>query len=302
MKTKLFYIFLLLVIVPQLSLSQNLEELHHKITTIINSKNALVGVAISGENPKDTLIINNDKRFPLQSVFKFHIALAVLDQIEQKKLSLHHPITVFKEELLPNFWSPLKDEFPNGGTFPISKLINYAVAKSDNVACDVLLKWIGGPQKVDSYLKSKGIANFAITYNEEVMQSEWDFQFKNWTTPLSATQTLLLFYKNRPQLLTKPHHLFLWNTMKGTQTGKNRLKGLLPTKVEVAHKTGTSGTNKNGLTAAVNDIGIVFLPNGKYFAISVFVSQSTENETTNEKIIAEIAKASWDFFSKSTTR
>jgi beta-lactamase class A/beta-lactamase class A VEB len=61
--------------------------------------------------------------------------------------------------------------------------------------------------------------------------------------------------------------------MKETETGKNRLKGQLPRGTIVAHKTGTSGTNKTtGITAAVNDIGIVFLPNGGHFFISVFAN------------------------------
>ncbi len=56
-------------------------------------------------------------------------------------------------------------------------------------------------------------------------------------------------------------------------------------------------TNKEtGITAAVNNIGIVFLPNGGHFIISVFVSESTENHETNEKIIADIAKATYDFY------
>jgi beta-lactamase class A len=46
----------------------------------------------------------------------------------------------------------------------------------------------------------------------------------------------------------------------------------------------------------VNDIGIVFLPNGKHFFISVFVTNSKENADTNEKIIADVAKATWDYF------
>ena len=84
--------------------------------------------------------------------------------------------------------------------------------------------------------------------------------------------------------------------MKQTTTGMDRIKGLLPAKTVVAHKTGSSGTNKEGLTAAVNDMGIVFLPNGKHFFISVFVSDSREDAKTNEKTIAEIAKAAWDYF------
>src|SRR5207253_8196592 len=79
--------------------------------------------------------------------------------------------------------------------------------------------------------------------------------------------------------------------------GPNRLKGLLPAGTIVAHKTGTSGT-ENGVTAATNDIGIITLPNGRHFAIAVFVSDSPVDEATREGVIAKIAKAVWDKWSK----
>ncbi|MBA4057716.1 MAG: hypothetical protein C0490_23580, partial [Marivirga sp.] len=75
-----------------------------------------------------------------------------------------------------------------------------------------------------------------------------------------------------------------------------RIKGLLPAGTKVAHKTGTSGSNKEGLTAAVNDVGIVTLPNGKQYAIVVYVSNSTKDGTTLEGIIAEISEIAWDYF------
>ena len=88
--------------------------------------------------------------------------------------------------------------------------------------------------------------------------------------------------------------------MRETETGKKRLKGQLPENTIVAHKTGSSGVNKEGLTAAVNDIGIVFLPNGQHYFISVFVTNSKENSDVNEKIIADISKATWDHFTTTT--
>jgi len=87
--------------------------------------------------------------------------------------------------------------------------------------------------------------------------------------------------------------------MRETSTGPERLKGQLPEGTVVAHKTGYSGAHKTtGVYAAVNDIGIVSLPNGKYFYISVFVTDSKEDFDTNEKIIADIARAAWDHFSR----
>jgi beta-lactamase class A/beta-lactamase class A VEB len=133
------------------------------------------------------------------------------------------------------------------------------------------------------------------------MQAKWENMFQNWTTPKAATETLKKFYENKNNLLSKSSYDFFWKTNKETTTGANRIKGQLPEGTIVAHKTGWSGTNKEtGITAAVNNIGIVFLPNGEYFILSVFVTESKENFETNEKIISDIAKATYDFYTTTT--
>ena len=78
-------------------------------------------------------------------------------------------------------------------------------------------------------------------------------------------------------------------------SGPNKIKGLLPKGTIVAHKTGSSGANAAGVTAASNDIGVVTLPNGKHFAIAVFVSMTKESEQATDRIIAECSKAAWDY-------
>lgn len=274
------------------------DLLRNKIEQIISDKNATVGVSIIGNNGKDTISLHGDRHFPMQSVFKFHIALAVLSEIDKGNLSLDQKIEIGKDELLPeDFWSPLRDENPNGGSFTIEKLIQYSVSHSDNTACDVLIRLIGTPKTVEDYIKKSGIEDIQITFNEEDMQAKWKNMFQNWTTPKAASNTLKLFYENKKNLLSKNSYDFFWKTNKETTTGKNRIRGQLPKETIVAHKTGWSGTNKEtGITAALNDIGIVFLHNREYFIISVFVSESKENFDTNEKIIADIAKATYDFY------
>ena len=278
--------------------AQTVDSLRQKIEQIVSTKSAIVGVAIIGNNGKDTLTINGDRHFPLQSVFKFHIALAVLSQIDQGNFSLNQKIKIEKKDLTPNHYSPIRDKYPNGTILPISKILEYTVSQSDNVGCDLLLKLIGGPQVVEEYFIKNNIKDVSIKINEEVQQANWDLQFENWTTPKAANEVLSQFYYNKTKLLSKKSYDFIWKTMKGTKTGKARLKGQLPKNAIVAHKTGTSGANKEGLTEAVNDIGVVFLPNGQHYFISVFVTKSTENNETNEKIISDISKVTWDYFIK----
>ncbi|WP_294281743.1 class A beta-lactamase, subclass A2 [uncultured Chryseobacterium sp.] len=275
--------------------AQTTDHLREKIQQIISSKNAEVGVAIKSQDGRDTLSINGNLHFPLQSVFKFHIALAVLSQVDQGKFSLNQKIKIGKKDLLPDLYSPIRDRYPNGVTLPLSKILEYTVSQSDNVGCELLLKMIGGPEAVEKYCKDSGVKDISIKINEETQQANWDLQFLNWTTPKAGNEILELFYVNANKLLSKKSYDFIWKVMRETETGENRLRGQLPKTTVVAHKTGSSGANKEGLTAAVNDMGIVFLPNGKHYFITVFVTKSMENAETNEKIIADISKAAWDY-------
>lgn len=272
--------------------------LRYKIQEITSDKKAVVGVFLIGPNGKDTLSFHGDRPFPMQSVFKFHIALAVLAEVDKGKLSLEQEVKIGKDELLPeDFWSPLRDDNPKGGTFTIARLIQYMVIQSDNTACDVLIRLIGNPKTVETFCKQNNIRDIQITYNEEDMQSRWENMFENWTTPKAASEALRIFYENKNHQLSQKSYDFFWKTNKETTTGQNRIRGLLPKETIVAHKTGSSGTHKvTGITEAVNNIGIVFLPDGRYFILSVFVSQSSENMETNERIIAEIAEACYVHF------
>lgn len=298
--TKLFHltVLLLLLITSCQRPNNRTDPLRSKIERILSDKNAVVGVSIIGNDDKDTISLHGDRRFPMQSVFKFHIALAVLSEVDKGKLSLDQKIEIGKDQLLPeDFWSPLRDQNPNGGSFTIKQLIQYSVSHSDNTACDILIRLIGTPKTVEEYFKKNNLQDIQITFNEEDMQAKWGNMFENWTTPKTASETLKMFYENKNNLLSKNSYDFFWKTNKETTTGKNRIKGQLPEGIIVAHKTGWSGTNKEtGITAAVNNIGIVFLPNEKYFIISIFVSESKESFGTNEKIIADIAKATYDFY------
>ena len=270
------------------------DSLRNRIKKIITTKKADIGVTIYGFENKDTLSINGNKHFPMQSVFKFHIALAVLNEVDKGRLSLDQEVYIKHSDLLLKIWSPLREDFPNGDIkLRLSEILSYTVSKSDNNGCDILLRLIGGVKTVQNYIDSLGLKDFSIQASEEEMAKEWNVQFSNWTTPISSLQLLKKFYDRK--ILSKTSCDYLWKILVETSTGVHRIKGQLPPNTQVAHKTGTSDTNKEGLTAAVNDIGIVTLPNGKHFAICVFVSNTLENIETNEKIIADITKLYWDY-------
>ena len=291
---KLTILFLLISI---FSCAQK-AELKKEISKITEGKKATVAVSVLGiDFPFQYNNNNAEKKLPMQSVFKYHIALAVLDLVDQGKLSLDQKVFINKSELLPNTWSPIREKNPEGNfEMSISELIEYTVAMSDNVGCDVLLRLIGGPKVVHDFLISKGVKETQIVYNEEIMQSAWKNQYENYTTMKSATKLLKDFYKGK--ILSEKSTEFLLAVMYRTSTGLNKIVEQLPKFAKVAHKTGSSGKNDAGLTGAENDIAIITLPNGKTYAIAIFVSDSTESYDVNCKMISDISKVVFEILEK----
>ena len=291
---KVILLILPFLIIHLSSFSQ-INTIKDKIEQIVKSKRAIVGVGILNFDNGDTLTFNGKAHFPMQSVYKFHLALAVLNEVDKGKLTLNQNIFVKKSDLLPNLYSPMREEYPNGNVnLPLSEILKYTVSQSDNSGCDLLFKLLGGTKKVNKYIHQLGIKDVSILDPEERIQNDRSLQFRNYSTPFAAVQLLHKFHKQ--QILSKSNQDFLYKIMEETTTGTTKIKALLPKNAIIAHKTGFSGKNKEGLTGGTNDIGIITLPNGKQFAIAIFVSNSMETEITNDKIIAEIALVVWDYY------
>jgi len=293
---KLSTIFSLIIIflVPVFSHAQQ-NALRGQIAQIAKQSKGIVGVSILNFEGRDTLTYNGQARLVMHSVFKFPIALTVLHWVDSGKFTLDQPLHMAKRDMLKNTWSPLRDKYPKGGDIPLSEILSYMVSQSDNSACDFLLAQLGGTKTVQDYMLHLGVKGIAIRATETDMASAWELQFTNWCKPTEMTKLLDQFYQGK--ILAKNTNDFLYKAMTETTTGPKRLKGLLPESTVIAHKTGSSPTNAEGLTPATNDVGIITLPNGKHLIISVFVCNAKEDEATRESIIAKIGKAAFDFYS-----
>lgn len=274
--------------------SQSIKDLKNKIHEIISAKNATVGVSLKGIEDQDTLSINGNKKTPLMSVFKFHIALAVLNQVDKGKLKLDQKFFIKKEELLPDTWSPIRDQYPKGNmNLTLDQLLRYTVSHSDNNGCDILLNIIGGTAVVQKFINRQGIKDFTIQVNEQQMSS-FDKFYLNTTTPLATTELLEKFYNGK--VLKKETTKYLYQIMVETSRGLTWMKAGLPEGTELAHRTGISDRNEDNVRAAMNDVGIVKLPDGKHYILSVYLKNINEEMADTEKIIADISRAVWEYY------
>jgi beta-lactamase class A len=255
-----------------------------------------VGAAACLLEAGEMVSIAGDQRFPMQSVYKMPIAMAVLHDVDAGRLQIDQSIDVDRSRLEPgSLFSPMRDRFPNGTRLTIRELIHYAVSESDNVACDVLLDLVGGPERVTAYLQGLGLREVTVAATEREMNADNAVQYRNWATPRGAIEMLAAFH--RGAALSHESRAILTEAMTATATGPHRIKGLLAPGVVVAHKTGTSGT-QNGHTAATNDIGLITLPDGRHLAVAVFVAESAADLDSREAVIAQISRAAYDCFAR----
>ncbi|GAB3638161.1 class A beta-lactamase BOR-1 [Hymenobacter arcticus] len=254
-----------------------------------------VGVAVRGVEDGDSAQVNAQAHLPMQSVYKFPLALAVLHAVDEGHLQLDQKIRLRPVDLLPDTWSPLRERYPQGNVrVSLREVLRYTVAESDNNGCDILFRLLGGPAAVQAYVQRLGIADIRIVATEEEMHRQEDVQFKNWATPLAISQLLENF--GRGHYLSAASHACLWQLLTTGPTGLQRLRAGVPGGTEVAHKTGTSGTNAAGLATATNDAGLLTLPNGRHVAVVVFVANSTASEAARDGLIAAVSRTAWQYF------
>jgi beta-lactamase class A len=267
------------------------EELRKQIEQIAAAAKGRVGVAAEVLETGQAISLSPHEHFPMQSVYKLPIGMAVLAQVDNGKLTLDQLVRVEKSDFVHSGQrSPIRDKNPNGVELSLRELLRYAVSESDGTASDVLLKLVG-VDAVTRYLNELGINEIIIANSEKEIGQDWETQYRNWASPAASIQLLRSLQERRG--ISEASQQLLFKFMIETPTFPTRLKGLLPKTAVVAHKTGSSGGN-NGITAATNDIGIVTLPNGRHLAIAVYVSDSPADLVTREKVIAQIAKAIWD--------
>lgn len=274
--------------------SQGTNELRNQLQQIISTKSVTVGISMKGIENKDTLSINGNLKMPMMSVFKFHIALAVLHKVDEGKLNLTQEIFIKKKDLKEDTWSPMKEDYPEGNvSLTLDKILRYTVSHSDNNGCDILINLVGGTKYIQKFINEQGIKDFVIKMNEDQMKT-WKNLYVNTTTPLATTELLEKFFKG--EILKEETTKYLYQIMVETSRGLTWMKAGLPENTELAHRTGISGTNDANLRVAMNDVGIVKLPNGKHFILSVYLKDITEKREDTEKIIADATKAVWNYF------
>jgi beta-lactamase class A len=262
-----------------------------------------VGFAAIHVESGTVISINGERAFPMASVSKIPMALEYLRRVDEGTIDPQTGIVVPTSDFRPGN-SPLASW--SGGRpvrITIDSLFGLMIGASDNTATDVILNMSGGPAAATARLRQLGIDG--VTVDRSEARTFADLSGIPDTVPESDLYRYRYFrlrdalppthrdsargaYSTDPRdtatpgamatLMTRIHagdgisaasRSRLLDVMMSTRTGARRLKGLLPSETTVAHKTGT-------MAGAVNDVGIVTLPDGHgHMAVAAFVNTLT---------------------------
>ncbi|GGA15291.1 class A beta-lactamase [Dyella caseinilytica] len=273
-----------------------------------------LGIAVLDLDSGKTWRVNADQSYPMMSVFKPAVAAALLDRIERGQNNFDQTVTLTRADLENGI---IRKQFQGTQmTFTVRQLMSYMVSQSDNTSVDALLKLMGGPAVVASYLHAHGIDDLrvdrgeagnaqlfeALRPGETLPANETDAQQDqrylrgyhmfladpgNRSTPDGAVLFLRKLWQRR--LLSSASTQYLLDLMYA-QTMPNRLMSGLPAGVKLADKCGTSET-WDGLTAAYNDIGIMTWPDGHTVIVAAFLTASNAPEDQRHALFVELAKS-----------
>ncbi len=264
--------------------------LQAELAKIAEAAKGRVGVGAVMVETGETAYLDRTGRYPMQSVYKLPIAMALLKKVDNGELRIDQEVTITPDDFVrQGFHSPIRNANPQGIVLPLDEVLRASTSESDGTATDVILDLAGGPEAVMTYLNGIGVSDLIVADSVKSLSKDWETQYRNWATPEGSIKLLRALHERRAGLSEQTTARLLTG-LTDTETGDRRIKLGLPEGVTLAHKTGTGGTQK-GITGATNDIGIVTLPDGRHILIAIYVSDSPGSADVREKVIADIARA-----------
>ena len=259
------FLFTILALVAQpatAASSPSLTNLEQQLTSMVAGKSADVGIAALDLNSGETVSVKGNTPFPMASTVKVAVAALYLAQVDNGRRSL--------------------DDVIDGQS--ARGLMRRMLVHSDNHATDILLADLGGPRAVHDWLQANGVTGLRVDRNiSDLLHSRRDlWDRRDSSTPVAMVDLLKRIYK--AELIKPDSRNFLLDLMSQCQTGRNRMKALLPG-VPIEHKTGT-------LDGLADDVGFLTMPDGHRVAVAIFTRGGTDRPRT----IAESARVIYDGF------
>ena len=245
--------------------SPGLVSLERQLSSMIDTRSGNYGVAALDLATGEMVSLRGDTPFPMASTMKIAVAANYLAQVEFGRRSLDDRIAGRSAR----------------------SLMEAMMIRSDNRATDLLLDNLGGPRKLQQWLTERRVTGMRVDRNiADLLAAKRDlWDIRDSSTPRAMVE--LLRRLDKGELLRPAGRAYLLDLMARCQTGKNRMRYLLPASAKVQHKTGT-------LNNYTSDVGYITLPDGRRLAVAFFARGGSNRPAT----IAQAARTIYDGFAR----
>ncbi|MGW4123798.1 class A beta-lactamase [Nocardia sp. NPDC004711] len=252
------------------------------IETLERDHGARAGVFVTDTGTGKSFGHRQDERFGFDSTFKGLACGALLHAHPLASGFLDQVIHFTADDVIGGS-AISKTRVDSGMT--VRELCHAAITISDNTAGNQVLKLIGGPEGLNTFLRSIGDQVTHMDRWEPDLNSNIPGDQRDTSTPaaLAADYRALVL----GDALAAPERAQLTDWLLATTTGKERIRAGVPADWKTADKTGTS----DGYGAA-NDVAITW-PAGSSapLVIAVLTDKPEQTATPDSSLVAAVTKA-----------
>ncbi|GAB4190600.1 MAG: hypothetical protein Fur006_32830 [Coleofasciculaceae cyanobacterium] len=263
-----------------LALNQENLTLKSNIQTLLtNNPKLQAGVLIVDLDTGAYTDINSSAPVSAASTIKLPILVALFQDVDAGKIRLDETLAL-QSEAIATGSGDLQYKKP-GTKFTVLELATKMIAISDNTATNMLVTRLGGAQGLTQRFRSWGLTATALR------NALPDIEGMNVSSPKELATLMALV--NQGQLVSLPSRDRILGIMQNNQINTLLPQGLGSGAI-IAHKTGNIGS-------LLADVGLVNMPSGKSYIISVMVQRPFNDESAQE-LIRKISKTTYDHFNQ----
>ncbi|MDZ4776746.1 MAG: class A beta-lactamase [Alphaproteobacteria bacterium] len=231
--------------------------------------------------------------FGMCSTFKLPLAGVVLREADAGRLDLAERLTYTQADMVN--YAPVTSRNLAQGWMTVEALAEAAQKTSDNVAANLLLKRLGGPEGFTAKVREIYAHGFRLDRYETQMNFVPAGEVRDTATPEGMgliVSNLLAPEEGSTRGLAPASRDKLSQWMVDTTTGAKRIRAGLPPEWRAGDKTGTA--DATGMPNKVNDVAAIWpTPGGDPVIVVSFYEAPGEFDGTRDQdqaVLAEVGK------------
>lgn len=251
-----------------------------------------LGVFVLDMDTGIALTHRSTELFGMCSTFKLPVAAVILREADAGRLSLEERLPFTQADIVPH--APVTSQHLAQGWMTIGALAEAGQKTSDNVAANLLVRRLGGPEAFTAKVQAIFRQGLRLDRYEPEMNLVPAGEVRDTTTPQGMG--LILSNLFDPELATtrglsaaSRETLAQW--MVDTNTGLRRIRAGLPAEWRAGDKTGTALAD--GMPNKTNDVALVWPPRGGPVVIVGFYESPAaydEIRAEDEAVLAQVGR------------